>query len=645
MAEENPASTLFIPIQARDHMANPQTLAQLRQAYAAHQAGNLNQAERIYRKALAAEPNDAGPHHGLALIFKDRGQLDVAIGYFQEAINRDPFNDSIMINAAAALVASKRLPEARRALESVLLRNRDNVPALRALATLSLMEGYGESAVQLIGRAANLAPGDPMVHYDFGTIAQAMGETRVAMVAFERAFQLNPKLIDAANRLGNLMIDVWIDPERAESLFRQVLAIDRDNVTAMGGLASVLTRRGQVAESIGHLEFAARRAPDDPSIQLLLGWAWRTQGDLDKAEAALNQAIALDPLYVGARINLAMIMQDRARYDEALDMLRRLLDRAPNEALAEAALGYLLLSLGQWQEGWRRHEARFRTPAFTGRGGLASPVWRGEDIDGMIVFIEPEQGFGDIIQFARFAPLVAAKGARVMMGMAPPLMRLFASMKGVDALIPLGAEIPGHHYRVPMMSLPALFQSTPETLPNAVPYLAPPEDAVERWRERLASERRFKVGLVWAGNKEQLNDSNRSMPATALLPLTKLDTVALYSLQVGPRAGELAALSSGSVVDLSPELTDFAETAAAVTALDLTITVCTSVSHLVGALGRPGWVLLSTSPDWRWLLDREDSPWYPTLRLFRQRGYRDWDELLGRVAAELESLAAEKAAA
>jgi tetratricopeptide (TPR) repeat protein len=620
-------------------MTTPQTVVQLQQAYAAHQAGNLKQAERIYRKVLDISPGDPGANHGLALVFKDRGELDVALGFFVEAINRDPFNDSILINAGAALAQSKRFSEARRAFESVLTRNPNSVPALRGLATLALNQGDGDRAAQLIGRAFQCAPLDPMVHYDFGAIAYAIGDIRVAMVAFERALQLDPKLTDAASRLAHILVDGWLDPERAERYFRDILKVDRDHVSALGGLGAIFMRRGRAVEASGYLETAARLAPKDPIPRLLLGWAWRTRGDLDKAEAALRRALAIDPLCHGARINLAIVLQDRGRTDEAVDMLRRLLDREPGYALADSALGYMLLSLGQWAEGWRRHEARMRTPAFTAREGVSSPLWSGQDIAGRTVYLEPEQGAGDIIQFARYAPLVAAKGARVIMGVTPQLERLFASMKGVDQLVVTGAELPPRDYRIPMMSLPAVFHTDLDTIPAKTPYLSSPADSAAHWRERLAPERRLKVGLTWAGNPEQLNDCNRSMPVEALSPLTALDGVALYSLQVGLRAGDLARLPAGAVVDLSPDLTDFAETAAAIAALDLTITVCTSVSHLVGALGCPGWVLLSTSPDWRWLIDREDSPWYPTLRLFRQRAFRDWTELMSRVADALRDLA------
>jgi hypothetical protein len=267
------------------------------------------------------------------------------------------------------------------------------------------------------------------------------------------------------------------------------------------------------------------------------------------------------------------------------------------------------------------------------------PRWNGEPLAGRSVFIWCEQGFGDSIQFVRYIKKIKQNGAETFFECPPKLQRLLLrGVEGADHIVTSDQNV-GCDYHVPLLSLPGIFSTTLESIPADIPYLYPDQASSSHWKERLAPDQGFRAGLVWAGNPDHKNDLLRSLPLTTYAPLATLPRVSLYSLQKGPAATQAKSPPSGlRLADYTDELEDFADTAALIMNLDLVITVDTSVAHLAGALGRPVWTLLHADPDWRWLLNREDSPWYPTMRLFRQPVLGDWDPVIRRVAAELEAV-------
>jgi hypothetical protein len=301
----------------------------------------------------------------------------------------------------------------------------------------------------------------------------------------------------------------------------------------------------------------------------------------------------------------------------------------------------LLLLLGRLREGFAEYEWRWRMPGFaTPRRAFAQPMWTGDALAGRTLLVHAEQGLGSAIQFARYVEL-AATGGRVLLECRRPLQRLFAQSLArpggpAAGVVVKGEELPPFDCHAPLMSLPHLLGTTLETIPARVPYLAARPDDVAAWRERLASALRPRIGLVWAGDANHENDHNRSMPPQFLAPLADAPA-AFFSLQV-PARGELSPVfPAGSVIDLAPALGDFAETAAVIANLDLVISVDTAVAHLAGALARPVWLLLPYVPEWRWLLERDDSPWYPTMRVFRQRKAGDWRGLVDHLAGVLRA--------
>ena len=320
------------------------------------------------------------------------------------------------------------------------------------------------------------------------------------------------------------------------------------------------------------------------------------------------------------------MLTDVGELREAIAYHRRAVALAPDNLEVHRALALALLAAGDFEEGWREYDWRQRRR-------YPQPAWDGGPLAGRSILVYQEDGLGDTLQFARYVPLVAASGGRVILECAAPLARLLQRLAGVERVVVAGDPLPAFDTHAALMSLPACVGTTRDTIPRAVPYLAADPRLVESWRARLGRADALSVGLVWRGNPCHPNDSNRSMRRADLAPLGRVPGVHLYGLQVGP---------AGASVDgnLGPQLNNFDDTAAVVSVLDLVITVDTSVAHLAGALGRPVWVLLSSPHDWRWHLEHETSPWYPSMRLYRQERPGDWGPVVERVAVELARLAA-----
>jgi hypothetical protein len=296
-----------------------------------------------------------------------------------------------------------------------------------------------------------------------------------------------------------------------------------------------------------------------------------------------------------------------------------------------------LLREGEYLQGWQEYEWRLQRKDLTVQARrFTEPLWDGTPLHGATILSRAEQGFGDALQLVRYVPQLLAFGGEVIIECHPQLVSLFMEIPGVKAVYPFGGELPHFDCQLPMFSLPRVFQTTIATIPQKVPYLNVPPDRRRHWSQSIPSEEWFKVGLVWAGSRQHRNDACRSLSLAALQPLLQIEGISCYSLQLGPAREELSAAAyAGKVVDLTDGIKDFADTAALVEQLDLVISVDTAVAHLAGALGKPVWILLPYASDWRWLRERDDSPWYPTARLFRQASPGGWDEPIGRVVKAL----------
>ncbi len=484
---------------------------------------------------------------------------------------------------------------------------REELDGLLREAAACRRDGRHDAAERYLYRALALAPESAEIHLQLGDLFRALGRHDAALDRCLEAVRLAPGMAQARNNLGNAYRDVGRTGD-AIAEFRRAVSLDASLPEAQFNLGVALQQRGEGAEAAECYRRVLQSRPAFPAAHLNLGLLLEERGDSAGAIAAYGAAVAAEPDMVEAHVNLGM---------------------------------QLLLS-GRFSEGWPEYEWRLRYPEYRGSELAArASRWDGADLGGRTILLEAEQGFGDAIQFLRYAPLVAERGGRVLVRCAPQLAGLVAAAPGVAGAIARGAALPAYDTWCPLPSLPQVFGTRLESIPARVPYLHADAGKAVRWRARLADAAvACRVGLVWASQSEHRTAPAKSMPLAKFAALGGVEGVRFYSLQKGEAAGEaLQAPRELRIEDLSADLADFSETAAVVANLDLVISVDTAVAHLAGALGKPVWTLLKFAPDWRWLLVREDCPWYPTMRLFRQVRPGDWGAPVEALAKALAAFA------
>ncbi len=425
------------------------------------------------------------------------------------------------------------------------------------------------------------------------------------------------------------------DLESASQHYEQALWLIPDLAEARNNLGIILQSRGRVDEAEASYREALRLEPDYPEAHNNLGNALQDQGRFDEAVTAYRQALRFRPHFVEALKHLGNALRALGRLPEAIACYEEGLRHAPDHALLHMARAMVWLQMGDFARGWPECDWRLGAEdLFIHR--LHGPVWDGGPLDGRTILVAAEQGLGDTIQFIRYAPLLARRGGRVVVTCARSLCQILASCPGVDQVILEGDSLPEYACYAPVMSLPAILGTTLETIPVEVPYLAADPARVAAWGQALGKTSEFKIGVVWQGNPIHTKDRERSFHLMHLEPVAKLPGVRLYSLQKNFGLEQIEAVADRfPVIDLGHRLNDLVDTAAVMRNLDLIISADSSPAHLAGALAVPVWMPLPFICDWRWMTDREDTPWYPTMRLFRQSRYGDWDELFSRLAREL----------
>lgn len=496
--------------------------------------------------------------------------------------------------------------------------------------------GRPAEGVEHLRRAALAQPGNAAWRHNLGVALAQCGRAGEAEGELRAALQARPDYPEALYNLGGVLAGRG-RREEAVDVYRRAVALRPGYFEALNNLGLSLTEAGRHEEALPYLRHALRLRPALPEAHNNLALALAGCGRFGEAEAAYGEALRLAPGNAEAHVNLAGLYREAGRLEEALAAYSLAVDVAPGEPSARYNSSLALLQAGRWGEGWPEYEFRWQRKA-TPRRALPAPEWDGSALEGKTLLVFCEQGLGDCIQFARYAPLCAERGARVVLECPPPLLPLFSTLAGVERLVPEGQEVPPHDFHVPLMSLPRLFGTTPESVPAQVPYLSAEPARVGRWRERLAGVTGFRVGVVWQGNPRFEKDRWRSFPLRLLAPLAGVPGVRLVSLQKGPGEEQLGALGGAFAIERLEGLDEgapFLDTAAAMKCLDLVVAADTSAGHLAGALGVPAWLALGASADWRWLEGRGDTPWYPSMRLFRQARLGGWGEVFERMAAEL----------
>lgn len=421
----------------------------------------------------------------------------------------------------------------------------------------------------------------------------------------------------------------------AEAGYKKILQLDPRHHPSLHYFG-VIAHKVRQYDIAAQLMLESLRIYDrDPVYYLNLAKVMEAQGKRKEAEGLYNAALNADPACIDALNDLGWLAISRGQTAEAETCFNRALMIDPQHPRANTNLGMLKLLLGDFKAGFALNEWRWKVPGYD-IFGLTAPIWDGGDLHGKTILLHGEQGLGDNIQFIRYAEMVKARGANVIMPCNPALVRLFRTVKGIDRIIEEGEAIPHYDCRAPFMSLPHVFSTTLEAIPAKIPYLSADPAMAAHWQERLSGLAGKKIGIVWRGNPGHTNDHNRSMPVEQMAKIFAGLQVALVVLQKDAAAAELDVLKRDhQVVNAGLDLKDFADSAALVKNLDLVVTVDTAVCHLAGALGAKTWTLLAYGPDWRWMLGRADTPWYPTMALFRQRGVDDWASVVRDAAMRL----------
>jgi Flp pilus assembly protein TadD len=424
----------------------------------------------------------------------------------------------------------------------------------------------------------------------------------------------------------------------ALSSYDRALAVRPDYAEALSNRGNVLRLLRRFDDALASYDVALRLRPDYPEALSNRAVTLQALDRLDEALASCDRALALGSNLIAGLTNRASVLQELRRFDEALATYDRIAAMAPDHAEAQINRALLLLLSGDFANGWAAYEWRRKLPSWVERG-FEQREWSGEEMAGRRLLLHAEQGFGDAIQFVRYAALAARRGIEVVLEVQPALAPLLGGLFGLKVIAAGRDSLPPFDRHCPLLSLPRLFATTIATIPSGAPYIVAPADRIAAWAPRLPADG-LRVGLAWSGHPDNVRDHERSIPFARLAPLTAIPGVRFVSLQKDIRATDVDDFRrGGNVIDLGSALRDFADTAAIIARLDLVITVDTAVAHLAGAMGKPVWVLLPRVPDFRWLLDRATSPWYPSARLFRKGQADTWDHVVAAVVKELAARA------
>jgi len=591
------------------------------------QSGRLEEATALIGKAVSARPDVAEYRANLAKLHQVRGNPDAAAEEYRAALALCPDSAALAVSLAQLDQQGGRVERAIAAYRRTLVIQPDLAEATAQLGILERYAGRLAQAAAVLRRAVRLRPDHGEAWHHLGVALQRL-KAPDAVDALRCATALLPLDATAHRNAARALLDAhrWAD---VVTFLRRAVALDPADGDGHELLGAALRRLLRDADAARALRRAVAIRPDAAN-------RWHALSLVIAADAPLQRAIALDPAGGDVLSALANRARDRRDLPAALTFHDRAVSAAPGNAALRWNRGLTRLLAGDWAQGWEDYEARWDAEGFpTKPRGLPQQLWLGEDIAGRTILLHEEQGRGDAIQFVRYAPLLARRGARVLLEVGDDLVSLFRGLPGVERVFARGEPLPDFDVQCPLLSLPRAFGTRLDSVPADIPYLVADPERVAAWRGRLAGPG-LKVGLVWAGNPQFSGDRERSPGLAALAPLLEVPGCRFYGLQLGPGRAELAGRAlPPSFTDLGPEIGDFTDTAAVMANLDLVVSSCTAPAHLAGALGVPVWVLLSHAADWRWLLDRDDSPWYPTARLFRQSRPGDWAAVARDVAAAL----------
>jgi tetratricopeptide (TPR) repeat protein len=605
-----------------------------------HQSRRSAEAEPLLQRAAALAPSSAEIHNTLGTLLRDTARPAEAAAAFRAALRIQPNTPEIRYNLGLALLDANDLPAAEAALRAAARLKPDFAAPRLDLATLLVRLNRPAEAEASARAALRHAPANPRAHNALGLALAAQRTPAEALAAFDAAIAHAPGFYLEAHANCAAALIALDRPAEAETTYRAILAAAPTDTPTLRALIDLLRRAGRAAETEPLLRTLLATHPNDPDLHAYLGAALAARERRDEAIDAFTAALALRPDDAGTLHAKSIMQFDLGRFEESRATLEHAAAAAPDDPAIRTSLAHARLLRADYAAGWPLFEARLRLPDAT---QLDMPAWDGTPTT-RPVLVHAEQGIGDTLQFCRFLPHAAARAPIVFLG-PTSCARLFQSFTQVCTVC-TDRAVPPTDLHCALMSLPFLLNIPEAEFAAPLPYLHPDPADVAAWRQRLATLPGLRVGLVWSGNPKFGADRRRSLPLEAFSPLFALPGVSFAALQKSATAGaEIAALAVPNLIDLAPHLTDFADTAAALAALDLLITVDTAIAHLAGAMLRPVWMLNRVDTDWRWQLDRTDCPWYPSLRLFRQSTPGDWLPVIEALRTALAARIAEHIAA
>jgi Flp pilus assembly protein TadD len=555
-------------------------------------------------------------------------------------MNKPPVQQSF--EQAVRLHSEGRLSEAEVLYRRILDSDPRDAVAFHHLGVIAHQTGRQQLAAELLSQAITLNPSYAEAHSNLGNILRQSGKADEAVAACRRAIELKPDYASAYNNLGLALTEKG-DLDGALSALRKAIALNESFPDAYNNLGNALRAAGKLDEAAAAFRRAIGRRPNFAEAHNNLGTVLLDKGETENAIAEFRQAIAIRPNYPNAHSNLGIALAEKGEFEPAEHAAREAIRLSPDLAEAHGNLAMVLLVRGDFERGWEEYEWRWKCKSLPPVRNFAQPQWDGSVAENRTILLHTEQGFGDTIQFIRFVSLMTARGGKIIVPCQPELVRLFKISPLPCRVIARSDPLPAFDAHCPLLSLPRIFQTTLANVPGNVPYLQPDPQDFQKWRDRTSQfQSKLKVGLMWAGRTGPMRDRRRDTELAQWIGLQRISGATFFSLRKEEATDQSAGASSDfELIDWTRELKDFAETAALIANLDLVITVDSAVAHLAGAMGKPTWTLLPFAADWRWLQAREDSPWYPTMRLFRQHSNGAWDDVIKRISIELTALARE----
>jgi tetratricopeptide (TPR) repeat protein len=621
----------------------PTILDVLKNALNFHQAGNLDEAQRLYREVLSVQPTNADAWHLLGHVAFARGDLANGIDQVRRAIQLDGGQASFHQHLAEMYLAAGRPGEAEACSRTALSLQPDAFMALYILGAALLRQRHFAPAIESMQRATALRPDFALAHLGLGTALRELGDTDAAIAELRHALRLDANLALAEINLGAALLARGELIEAAVCCRRGV-QLQPNLAEGHCALGVILQKQGQLDQAMASYQQALRLNPESAEVYNNLGTIHRSRHEYARALEYYQRALEFRPNFADALTNVGHVYKVQGHALEAGVCYDQSLRIDPHHAMARYSRAVMLLAAGDWERGWSEYESRFSCEGF-GRRAFVQPRWSGEPLAGRTLLVHAEQALGDAIQFARFIALLERFDGPVVFEI-PATLEVLFKQAGFRNLVARNQTLPHFDVHLPLLSAPQVLGTTLETIPASVPYLSADPRRIEFWRRELGATETFRVGIAWQGNPGYLGDRLRSIPLRHFRTLAR-PGVELVSLQKGVGTeqlneieGQFAVRNLGPQLDTDTDAGPFMDTAAIMMNLDLVITSDTAVAHLAGALGVPVWVALPLSPDWRWLDEREDSPWYPTMRLFRQSHFDDWTEMFAEIGAALQVEAA-----